>query len=118
MAAAALELYTRLPAAARNALRQLSGAAESEGTGEVVAAVMREITRAIVGAKWELATRRLVEEVRTSGALPRGRMSEDEITDLAVSVVSGGGEPSVAGASGRVRTRRRRPARRPAKSSD
>ena len=117
VAAAALELYTRLPAAARNALRQLSGAADREGAGEVVAAVMREITRAIVGAKWELATRRLVEEVRAAGALPPGPMSEEEIADLSVALVSGGAEAPAAGTVRRVRPRRRR-ARRTTKSSD
>ena len=110
--AAALDLYTRLPAAARNALRQLSSAAAAEAANDAGTALVWEITRAIVSARWELATRRLAEEVRASGALPRSRMSEDEIAQLTVAMVSADTDGPVAGAARRAQTRRRRPAGR------
>ena len=83
----ALELYASLPAAARRAFVELL-AAEEELANGVLDRVIAEIARAILSAKWELLSLRMVEEVRESGDLPTEEMSEDEIAELAVRLTS------------------------------
>lgn len=54
----ALELYARLPAAARRAYLELA-AAEDRQENNLLARVIAEVTRSLLNAKWELADAQL-----------------------------------------------------------
>ena len=79
----ALELYARLPAAARRAYLELA-AAEDQQENNLLARVIAEVTRSLLNAKWELADARLAMRVRERGGLPQGELTEEGIARLAV----------------------------------
>ncbi|HEV2148536.1 MAG TPA: hypothetical protein VGR37_14125 [Longimicrobiaceae bacterium] len=86
----ALELYALLPAAARRAYLEVSAAEEELHTG-VLERVVAEVSRALLNAKWEITSTRLIQEVRERGDLPEGDLSEEEIARLAVDLASRAG---------------------------
>lgn len=79
----ALELYARLPGAARRALLELL-AAESEGPTGAMDRAVSEVSRALLNAKWEITSDRVREFVAQRGALPVEELSEEEIADIAI----------------------------------
>lgn len=81
----ALELYARLPAAARRACLELA-AAEGQRDTDLLVRVIAEVTRSLLHAKWELADARLAKRVRERGGLPQGELTEEGIARLAVEV--------------------------------
>ena len=83
----ALELYALLPAAARRAYLEVS-AAEAELHTGVLERAIAEVSRALLNAKWEITSARLVEEARERGTLAGGALSEDEIARIAVDLTS------------------------------
>lgn len=87
----ALEFYAQLPPAARRAYLELSAAEAEQPTG-ILDRAMADVSRALLNAKWELADRRVAEELRRRGSLPGGDLSEDEIARLAVEITSGSGD--------------------------
>lgn len=84
----ALELYAALPPAARRAFLEVSAAEEELQTGALDRAIA-EVSRALLNAKWEVTSARVVLEVRERGTLPERDLTEDEIAELAVQAVNG-----------------------------
>jgi hypothetical protein len=84
----ALELYARLPGAARRALLELL-AAEAEGPTGAMDRAVGEGSRALLNAKWEITSQRIREAVAERGTLPAGELSEEEIADIAVQMTTG-----------------------------
>jgi hypothetical protein len=81
----ALELYVSLPSAARRALLELSASAEAGP--EAWQQAITDMSRALLNARWELATRRVTAEAAERGELP-DEATEDEIAALAVEMVA------------------------------
>lgn len=95
VAGAALSLYVRLPAEARDALRYI----EALGDEKVEEATLQEIASVLVRLEYELATRRLVAEVERDDL--GGLGSEEEILEKAVELT----RSTLHGAPARVRER-------------
>lgn len=72
VAGAALSLYVRLPGEARDALRHI----EALGDEDAQDATVREVTSVLVRLDYELAARRVVEEMEAEG--PEGEMEDEE----------------------------------------
>lgn len=78
VAGAALSLYVRLPGEARDALRHI----EALGDEDAQDATVREITSVLVRLDYELAARRVVEEMEAEG--PGELEDEEAIVERAV----------------------------------
>lgn len=79
----ALELYAQLPSAARRAYLELSASDDEAHIAALERAIV-EVSRALLNAKWDLASIRLRAEVQARGSLPQGEISEDEIARIAI----------------------------------
>lgn len=86
MEQAAMRLYTSLPSSARRALIELTDS-DGDSAREALASAVEGFTRALLNARWELTSRRIAEVVATRSELTRREMSEEEIAELAVTMV-------------------------------
>ncbi len=75
-------LRVELPQEARKALEYF----ETEGTPEDRQALADEVTQAILAARWRAASRHAIESARQAGRVPKRRLNEREIVELAVKV--------------------------------
>lgn len=87
----ALELYAALPSAARRAYLELVAAEEEHPTG-AFDRVIAQMSRALLGAKWDLVSGRIARGVRERGTLPEGELSEEEIAALAARIAGPDGD--------------------------
>ncbi|CAN5572364.1 hypothetical protein BH24GEM3_BH24GEM3_25980 [soil metagenome] len=93
VATSALELYTSLSAAARQTFLQLRAAGRVE-------AVLTELGRVLLSARWELLSEQVDREIEERGSLPEGELSEAEIARIAVEMTSTSGREQRRRASG------------------
>ena len=100
IASAALSFYLRLPPEAHNALRHVLAL----GTEEDAHRVTREITRLLLNVQYDIAVRRLGEELRAEGgAAPE---TEEQMLEEAASLIAADARHTPSSRSTRSRVRK------------